>query len=217
MRDGVGGVRALLWCGAVGPVLFVLVFLAEGATRADYDPLRHPVSSLQLTELGWMQTANFVITGVLVIAFAAGLRNALRRYGAGIWAPLLVGLVGIGFVGAGIFATEPISGYPPGTPLLPTGTLEGSLHDAFSMLVFLGLPIACCVVAYRLGKHQRLAWVGYSLATAVLFLLGFVLASLGFSQHPLFAPYGGLLQRGTIVLGLAWLVALAVRSLRDRG
>jgi hypothetical protein len=46
-----------------------------------------------------MQGANFVVTGLLVLAFAVGLRPALRRLGAGLWAPVLIGLVGVGLVG----------------------------------------------------------------------------------------------------------------------
>src|SRR4051794_21435385 len=71
-------VRRLLTCGAVAGPLFVVVFLAEGATRAGYDPLRHPVSSLALGDGGWMQTVNFLVAGSLSLAFAVGLRRALK-------------------------------------------------------------------------------------------------------------------------------------------
>ena len=67
-----------LACGVIGGPLFVAPFLVEGVTRADYDPLRHPVSSLAIGDSGWPQTANFVITGLLVLAFAVGLRRAFR-------------------------------------------------------------------------------------------------------------------------------------------
>ena len=64
--------RGLLYCGlAAGPV-FVTAFLAEGATRKEYRPLRHPVSSLALGPRGWIQTANFAVTGTLVLVGAAG-------------------------------------------------------------------------------------------------------------------------------------------------
>ena len=43
---------ALLVCGAIAGPLFVVAFLIEGATRADYNPLRHPVSSLALGDDG---------------------------------------------------------------------------------------------------------------------------------------------------------------------
>jgi hypothetical protein len=68
--------RGLLRCGiAAGPV-FVTVFLAEGAVRQGYRPLRHPVSSLALGPRGRLQSANFAVTGTLILAGAAGLARA---------------------------------------------------------------------------------------------------------------------------------------------
>lgn len=93
--------RALLACGAIGAPLFVAVFLVEGARRSDYGPPRHPVSSLAVGEYGWVQIANFLITGALMLAFALGLRLALRRYGGGPGQPVLIGLFAVGLIGAG--------------------------------------------------------------------------------------------------------------------
>ncbi len=70
--------KALLGCGVIAGPLFVVAFLIEGATRADYDPLRHPVSSLAFDDFGWMQVANFIVTGLLMLAFAIGLRLTLQ-------------------------------------------------------------------------------------------------------------------------------------------
>src|SRR5215469_2882232 len=70
------GLRLLLACGAIGPLLFIVVFLLEGATRADYNPLRYPVSSLSIGRLGWIQAANFLQVGILICAFALGVRRA---------------------------------------------------------------------------------------------------------------------------------------------
>ena len=70
--------KALLACGAIVGPLFVVGFLFIGATRANYDPLRHPVSSLALGDYGWVQSANFVVAGLLTLALSVGLRRALR-------------------------------------------------------------------------------------------------------------------------------------------
>jgi hypothetical protein len=77
--------KTLLACGAIGGPLFVIAFLVEGAIRADYNVLRHPVSSLALGEGGWMQIVNFIVTGLLMLAFAVGLRRALRPRGGSSW------------------------------------------------------------------------------------------------------------------------------------
>src|SRR5712691_8785992 len=131
--------RLLLACGAIGPLLFIVVFLIEGATRADYNPLRYPVSSLSIGDLGWIQAANFLMVGLLLFAFALGLRRALRGESGGTWGPLLIGLAGIGLFGAGIFTSDPIFGYPPSAPLvLAQYSVHGHLHDLFSVLLFVG-------------------------------------------------------------------------------
>ena len=144
--------RILLWCGVVGPAFFVVSFLVQGAVRPGYDPLRHPVSSLSLGGgAAWVQSATFLITGLLVIAFAVG----LGRAGCGRWTPILIGLVGLGLMGAGVFTSDPINGYPPGTPIPAPRTTSGILHDQFSTPVFTALPAACLVMARRFGRQGR--------------------------------------------------------------
>jgi hypothetical membrane protein len=210
--------RALLACGVVGPLIFVITFLVEGAFRAGYSPLRHPVSSLSLGPYGWLQAANFIVSGLLVLAFAIGLWPAVRRFGAGFWTPVLVGLVGLGLLGAGFFATDPISGYPPGTaPMLAARTVHGVLHDLCSTPVFTALPAACFVVAYRLRKAGQRHWAIGSLVAGIAMLACFILTSLGFQQNPAFVAIGGLFQRLTLIIGFGWLVAFALYLLRDSG
>jgi hypothetical protein len=206
----------LLVCGAIAGPLFVVVFLIEGATRADYNPLRHPVSSLALGDDGWMQTVNFIVTGLLMLAFAVGLRHALRPRGGSWWGPLPVGIFAIGLIGAGLFATDPVSGYPPGTPdLHSTYSTPGALHDLFSSLVFMGLPAACFVFARRFAKWGERGWAIASILTGVVFIVGFIFSSIGFSQTEGFVEFGGLFQRMTIIVGWGWLSLLAVHFLRS--
>src|SRR5262245_20158036 len=126
--------KTLLTLGALAGPLFVVTFLIEGATRADYSTLRHPVSSLALGDFGWIQVANFVVTGSLLLALAVGMWRALRP---SFWRPLLIALIGLSLIGAGLFITDPINGYPPGTPLLPLASSgAGRIHDLFGVLTF---------------------------------------------------------------------------------
>jgi hypothetical protein len=193
----------LLYCGLLAGPLFVLTFLIAGATRGDgYDVLRHPVSSLQLGDHGWVQTTNFLVAGALTIAFAAGLWRETRP-GA-----VLVGVWGVGLVGAGVFTTDPISGYPLGTPATIEYTTSGALHDAFSLPAFLALAVVQVVLARGQGR----GWAIYSLLSALAFLSAFVLASTGFSQTEPLVDLAGLFQRIAVILGFAWLTALAWRK-----
>lgn len=207
--------HTLLGCGAVGGPLFVLVFLAEGAFRDHYDPIRHPVSSLALGPSGWTQVVNFIATGLLMLAFAFGLKAALHPGPGSVWGPPLVGAYAIGLIGAGVFLTDPVSGYPPGTPDAIEYTWHGVLHDLFSIPVFLALPAACFVLgrAFRRGRHP--GWAAYSMATGIGLLAAFVLASLAFGQVEGLVEVGGLLQRCSLLLGGGWITLLALHLRRD--
>ncbi|WP_433177962.1 DUF998 domain-containing protein [Actinoallomurus sp. CA-150999] len=199
--------RILLACGVAAGPLFTAAYLLEGATRAHYKPLRHPVSSLALGDHGWTQTANFIVAGLLSLAFAAG----LWRVGTSRWGSLLVGVWAIGLLCAGIFRTDPVSGYPPGTPdLLQHNTRQGTLHDLFSLIGFVALAAACIVLAWS-GTR---GWAIYSIASGVLFAATMVLAGTAFAQEKNLVDLGGLIQRISITIGWAWLTLLAVRTLR---
>ena len=206
--------KALLACGAIAGPLFVVVFLVEGATRAGYDPLRHPVSSLALGDSGWTQTANFVVAGLLTLAFAAGLRLVLRPRKGSIWGPLLVGVWAIGLLGAGIFPTDPVSGYPPGTPdRLPGYTPHGALHDLFSLPGFMALGAACLAFGRWFAARGERGWAIYSAASGLAFVVAFVLASAGFGQAEGLVDLSGLFQRIAVAAGFGWLTLLAARLL----
>jgi hypothetical membrane protein len=205
--------RALLAAGVLAGSLFAASVLVEGAVRPDYDPLRHPVSSLSLVPGGWTQMVTFLVTGALVTAFAVGLRHRHDRRAV----PVLLALVGIGLIGAGVFPADPLNGYPPGTPAVAARTVEGSLHRIFSTPVFTALPAAAIVVGRRAGRRGRRAWARYSTASGVLLLACFVLTSVGFAQVPGLVDVAGLLQRLTLGVGFAWLTTLAVRCANGDG
>ena len=208
--------RLLLACGAVAGPLFTLAWLLEGATRADYDPLRHPVSSLAIGELGWIQRATFVVTGLLMLAFTVGLRRALHPRGGSRWGTLLVGAYAIGLIGAGLFVTDPLSGYPAGSAGRPLErSISGVLHDLFGVPVFLGLPAACFLFARRFAQWGERGWAIYSAATGSVFAIGFVLTSVAFGQAERLVAFGGLLQRTTLTVGWTWLTMLALRSTKQ--
>jgi hypothetical protein len=206
--------RKLLACGVIAGPLFVVAFIVEGATRANYNPLRHPVSSLELGDFGWTQVANFIVAGLLTLAFAAGMRRALRPVGGSTWGPLLVGACAVGLLGAGIFLTDPLSGYPPGAPEQRHYSVHGALHDLFSALFFVGLPAACLVFARRFVGWGERGWAIYSAMTGVVFAVAFVLTSMAFGQAESLVDFGGLFQRIALIVGEGWLTLLAVHLLR---
>ena len=198
---------------AAGPV-FAAVFLAEGAARDGYRPLRHPVSSLALGRRGWIQAGNFTVAGTLVLAAAAGLARA-GDPAASRAAPALIGAAGAGLVGAAVFTTDPVSGYPPGTPgalARPTGT--GIAHNLAAVPVFAGLPAAALASGWRSWRAGQHRFGLYSACTAITMLATMAMAGAGFGQSPRLVNLAGLFQRVSIITGFAWLTALSAHALR---
>ncbi|MFJ2745118.1 DUF998 domain-containing protein [Streptomyces sp. NPDC087440] len=196
----------LLLCGAAAGPLFTAVHLLEGARRTDYNSLRHPVSSLGLGAGRRVQVANFLCAAVLSLAFAAG----LWQEGSSRWGAALVGVWGIGLLGAGVFRTDPVRGYPSGTPERvehPSGT--GALHDLLSLLAFLGLTAACFVYAFSGGP----GWAVYSIASGLSFAGVMAWSNAAFVTSGRLRGVGGLLQRVSLGIGCLWLTVLALRAL----
>lgn len=189
--------------GVTGTALFVLTFLVDGATRPGYDPVRHTVSALATGRRGWVQTTNFVVSGLLITAAAPG----LFRAAPGPWLAAVIAVFGLALVASGVFPMDPMRGYPPGTPedTPPTTSRRHQLHDAAGAVVFTSLPVAAVVAALTLGDT---AWATYSVATAVVFG---VAAGRFASAWEADDPRTGLFQRVAIISGWIWLGLLCWR------
>jgi hypothetical membrane protein len=195
--------RALLACGLLVP-LFVVVVLGEGALRPDYEPLHRFGSELALGPRGWIQTANFTLTGLLLLAFSAGLRRALPAGRGSRAVPALTCAVGVSLIVGGAFPAD-----PPGAR-----SVAGAIHDANVVPFHLALCAAAAVMAPRLAAEPGgRPWAWCSAATAVLTpataAVALALADTG--------AFHGLWQRIGLTVGLGWCAALAWRLLRPRG
>jgi hypothetical membrane protein len=190
-----GLARRLAPCGAIGAVLFVVVFLVDGALHPDYDPVRDTVSELALGAGGWVQVTNFVVTGLLMVAFAVALAWTLRSGRCYHWAPRLFAAYGVGLVLSGIFRTD------PGPSATTTG--HGDLHLAAGVLVFGSLTAACFVLARRFPDRR---WAWYSRATGIAVPVLFL--AMGAGPPSIM----GLLQRACIVVGWGWVAVISIRA-----
>ena len=158
----------LLASGAVAGPLFVAVAFMQVLTRDGFDLRHHPLSLLSLGALGWIQIANFVLTGGLYVAGAVGMRRAMPAGRGRVWGPRLIGVFGGLLVWAGVFVADPAAGFPPGTPARAEAvSWHGVLHDIAPGFAFLVLAAACLVFARRFAAERRRGWVLGSVATLV--------------------------------------------------
>jgi hypothetical membrane protein len=170
---GVRITKSLLGYGVIAGPLYVVVALAQALTRDGFDLSKHAWSLLANGQLGWIQITNFVVTGLMTVAAAVGLRRALTPGRGRTWAPVLVASYGLSLIGAGIFRADPAQGFPAGTPETTTISWHGMLHFMVGGIGFLCLIAACFVLANRFSRsgQHRLAW--FSRVTGVVFLAGF--------------------------------------------
>jgi Protein of unknown function (DUF998) len=134
----------LLTSGMIAGPLFIIVSLILAFTREGFDLVRHPASLLALGHLGWIQIANFVVSGALFIALAIGLRRVLTSGVGSRWLPILFGLVGVAMIIGGVFVPDPALGFPPGAPAgVPNEMSWHSMVHGFApILGFLALIAA---------------------------------------------------------------------------
>ena len=58
--------RLMLACAAVAAPLFIVTALTQAFTRHGFSATRNAVSQLDLGNLGWIQRADFIATGLLL-------------------------------------------------------------------------------------------------------------------------------------------------------
>ena len=193
---------ARLTCLAVAAPLWATVSLAQAALRDGFDLTRHPLSMLSTGSLGWLQIANFVVAGVLIVLGATGLRQALTST----WAPRLVLVNGVGMIAAGLLPMDPADGFPAGTPAGVPQTMSWHSygHMAAGSIAFISLIAAC----YVLGRHfartgnRRDAVVSHVAGSALL--LGDVWAMAG-------GAAGSLTLAAGAITAMLWVALVAAR------
>jgi hypothetical membrane protein len=202
--------KSLLGYGVIAGPIYVVVALAQALTREGFDLRRHAWSMLSNGGPGWIQIANFIVVGLMVIAFAVGLRRALTPGIGARWAPWLIGGYGASLIAAGIFRADPGLGFPVGTPGGPGPvSWHGLLHFAAGGIGFSCLAAACLVMARRFTSEGRRGWAVCSRVSGVLFLGAFVLlASSGGGQ------VANLVFTAAVIAVWAWLTAVALDRYR---
>ena len=179
----------LILAGVVGPMLFALVFILDGWWSPGYSPLSQSVSSLGTTGTSaWIQNTNFVVFGLLLIAFAIGFFQLMREVlgKERVWvSTLLFMLSGAGLVNDGFFTQDAVT------------TPHGLLHTLGFLVIFASLIVALLLVGGRLRTIT--AWRGlgwYSTITGLLTLGVLVLSAV--LADPL--QMTGLFQRILVVV-----------------
>jgi hypothetical protein len=196
--------RSLLGYGVIAGPVYVAVSLAQALTRPGFDPSRHAWSLLENGDLGWLQITNFILTGLMTLAAAVGIRRAI---GSG-WTPRLIGAYGVSLVGAGIFRADPAQGFPLGTPDVTTISWHGMLHFMVGTIGFGCLIAAGLVLGRRFARQGQRGLAWFSRVAAVGLILGFAGIASG-SHGPTTLAFVA-----AVVTVCAWLCTVSVHLYR---
>jgi hypothetical protein len=208
---------ALLAAGVAAGLLLTAVSHTLAFTRSGFDLTRHANSMLVLGDWGWIQSVDFVVCGLLLIAFGAGVWRVAAGIRSGRIAAVCVALYGLlAGVVAGLNPTDPGSGFPPGRTGVEEASTAATIHGVAGGLGFLAMTCGCFVLARYFARAGDRVWAVMSAAigVAILAVLAYMGASAG-AQTETF-NYVPTWVVGTVLwLYVAGVAARLLRSHRD--
>ncbi len=200
-------IAGLAAAGIGGPIMFAVVALAQSLLRPEHGLVSDPISALAAGPSGWVQDANFLVFGSLMIAYAIGLHLGVRPTRWGVLGLAFLVLSGAGLVWAGLF---------PATDAAGALQDDRVLHIVAFPMTFLGAGIGLIVMSRRMAGDPRWHSVAtYVLATGIAVLV-LLLAGAGLVRAPgaPLHPWWGLFQWVLLTVWLPCTVVLALRLLR---
>jgi hypothetical protein len=203
---GAGMTQYLLRCGVLAGPFYLVVSLTQALLRKGFDLARHTLSVLANGPGGWIQTANFVLTGLMVLSAAVGFSRVLGPKSRGVtW---LLGGFGAAMLVSAVFPTDPVDGFPPGTPMGPPTTISttGLVHLIAGALGFAILGISCLFAAWTMSRRKVPSLAVVSLLSGFGVLLGFF--------GGIVLPLGILGIWFAVVVGWVWLALMSLRLSR---
>jgi hypothetical protein len=158
--------RQLLTCGVIAGALFIGLNTLQILTRPGFDLRRLAISVLALGDFGWVQVSNFILSGLLIIAFAVGVRRALKGGRAGTVGPMLIAANGLALIIEGLFTTDAGLGFPPGAPDTIPDPLSwhAQVHSVGFFLAVISMVPASLVLARRFAGLREWHWVAFCAA-----------------------------------------------------
>ena len=159
--------------GIIGPFFFGVILTTLTILKYDFlislgwHPLLAPTfdwpSGLALGEYGWIMTATFILSGLMMTIFASGLRLSLPPVRPASIGALLLSLAGLALMGIA-FTTDPTLRSTP-------ATWHGRLHDLSFVLLGLTLMPAIILLGFAFRKDEH--WDNLSLYTWITVAFAF--------------------------------------------
>jgi hypothetical protein len=154
-----------------GPI-YVTLTMVEALTRDGFDLRHHRFSWLTAGDLGWIHQSNMVLVGVLTVLLAVGVRQMSLTGRGAVWGPRLLALFGAAYIVGGLFAADPVVGFPPGTTAeMVHDTWQGAVQNASRGVSSILLIATSIVFSRRFAAQGRKGWAWfYAVAIPAVFI-----------------------------------------------
>lgn len=186
---------ALLCSGVAGGVLFSTVYFCFGVISPNYYMIHEPISKLQLQSYGWIQSLNYIISGLLICAFAIALRKELVSGFGSVLIPFFHLLTGLGSILLGLCLAPQVQLYTGG-------------------IIFLSLITGLLLLTRRFPVSSQ--WHGWTTYTILTVLLMIILCGLFTYSATHQGGLTGVFERLIVITRLVWLFFFTARLLGGR-
>lgn len=178
--------------GVAGSIVFWSVVIVLGFVTPGYSVVGDFISTLGEVGAPYavVQRVNFVVLGVGVLSLAVGLHRYSRRHRRPTIGVVLLGILGVGIVGSGVFSANPAD---------PASTTN-ILHDVFGVAGFLAGIVGISLLSRQLDRDER--WDRHRFATAgtIVVLVGSFVVFIATVE----SPWVGLTQRLFVGVVTVW-------------
>ena len=197
--------KILSLCGMISPALFVCMTLLGGALRPGYSHIAETVSELFSPGAPNKRLLDVLhtTTAVLTVLFGVGVWRLVGESGHG----LLLGRIGAGLIVTMGLANVATATVFPQDAWGSEPTFPGEMHKILAGV----LALLSIVSTLLLGIWLRGAQLFPGFGTYTFITGGAIVLTGGFAVTQLGTPIMGLTERITILAGLQWTFALAVR------
>jgi hypothetical membrane protein len=187
--------------GIIAPIIYILAVFIGGALRHDYSALYNAISELSMANAPnkLLMDILFGLYNVFILIFGAGafLDSDFRskKFNSGALMLVVIGILGLMVL---VFTQD-----PRGTP----ATLFGTLHIALSGVTATLTIISVIIIGLSFKDYigmKSFSW--YSYLTAILIFLS---GGAGAASIAVNSQFGGLFERITIFLFMAWVLVFS--------
>lgn len=204
--EGSSSVRWALWTTLLGISLYIVLDVVAQLLPPHYSAISQAESDLGVGPYGWVMDLNFVVRGILSLAFVYALYRAwpsvAKRPNVGL------ALVAAWGIGAFVLALSPADVSGP-------ATLHGTIHNITAALAFLFVALGALLISFSMGSAPPWAIVRkYAAPLAVGTFVALLVLTVGTGLPRIERNYFGLLERVFLGLALLWMLVVSILLLR---